>query len=180
MPLTPLPEDNTRRMFVNWTVGSMSHSTQIRVADGPTAAAIMADLHGMFALLIDYMGNNVSIDSLDEAVSGSNVRNPVPGWTPIEGLGTNDPITGQRLARTFSYRGRSATGRKTKGLLWGLVLPEQADFQFTVDPETDLRSFMDALNSFTFEFLAIDGSKPVYKADLLEDYNDHWETDLRP
>jgi len=180
MPLPPLPEENTRRMFVNWSVGGTHHSTQIRVSNGPTAAAIMADLHGMFALLPDFMGNNVSIDSLDEAAEGSNVRNPVPGWTPIVGLATNDPVTGQHLARTFSYRGRSSSGRKTKGLLWGLVLPESGDFRFVPAAESDLRSFMDALNSFTFEFLAIDHTKPIYKNDLLEDYNDHWEQELRP
>jgi len=180
MPVTPLPEDNTRRMFLNWEVGALSHSTMIRVADGPTAEAIRDDLHGMFVFLIDFMASNCHIVGLDEAVSGSNVRNPVPGWTVIDGLGTNDTVTGQRLARSFSYRGRSATGRKTKGLLWGLVLPEQADFQYTPTVGSDLVTFMNALNSFTFEFLAIDGSKPVYKSDLLEDYNDHWEVELRP
>ena len=110
-------------MFVNWTVGSMRHSTQIRVSPTPTAAAILADLHGMFSFLSDFMASNCSIVGLDEAVAGSNVRNPVPGWTTITGLGTNDAITGQHLTRTFSYRGRSPTGRKTKGLLWVLVLP---------------------------------------------------------
>jgi hypothetical protein len=122
----------------------------------------------------------VVIDGLEVAELGSNIRNPVPGWTVIAGTNAVN-ISGQWLARSFSMRGRSTTGRKTKMLLWGFTVAEQPDFELALaNQSATVTAFMDQVQARTDMFLAIDGSKPDWRTNLLEDYNDHWEHELRP
>ena len=180
MPITPLPASNTKRYFWVWTVGSLEHRTQIRVSDDFENGDALAQFAGDLAILSDIMANNVAVTSIEVAANGSDIRNPVAGWTVVPGLGTNDPVTGQDLARSFSIRGRSTTGRKMKSLLWGLILGEQPDFEYTIVPETPAGDFMASITGHLRSWLAIDGSKPVFKGNWFEDYNDHWQRELRP
>lgn len=179
MAVTPLPPENTKRYFFLTLVGSDLHRTQVRVSDAVGDADAVDGFRFDFTLLKTAMGNNVHIVGLEVAEKGSNVRNVVSGWTQIDGLATNDPIAGQHLCRTFSCRGRSKTGRKFRMLLWGLALPESDDWQYD-PPVGDLRTFMSTSLLRSDTYLAIDGTKPVMRTDLLEDYNDHWESEKRP
>jgi len=104
---------------------------------------------------------------------------PVAGWTVIPG-GAVIPVTGQDIARSFSIRGRSSTGRKTRNLLWGLTLGHQPDFEYSPAPESDLGLFIAQVQGHVHSWLAIDETKPIYAGNLLEDYNDHYEHEMRP
>jgi len=97
----------------------------------------------------------------------------IPGSAGID-------VVGQDVARSFSIRGRSSTGRKTRNLLWGLTLGHQPDFEYTPPSESDLALFIAQVQGHVHSWLAIDGSKPIFAGNLLEDYNDHYEHELRP
>lgn len=180
MPLPPLPASNTRRYFLLWTVGATSHHTQIRVADTVDNANAVLAFQNDFGILIPDLGTNVVLDGLEVAEKGSDIRNPVPGWTVLTGTGPI-AINGQGLARSFSLRGRSLTGRKTKMLLWGFHIGAQADFELALANQTTTQqAFQAQVQARTDMFLAIDGTKPDWRTNYLEDYNDHWEHELRP
>jgi hypothetical protein len=63
--------------------------------------------------------------------------------------------------------------------MWGLILPESDDFEYE-PPVGDLATFMATSLLRPDMYLAIDGTKPVMRTNLLEDYNDHWEKEKRP
>lgn len=179
MPLTPLPANNTKRYFVVVTGPTFTHRIMVRVDNTIDNAAAVANLQADFSVLAPEIGNNYAFTGLEVAEEGSDIRNTVPGWTTITG-GAVIGVAGQDIARSFSIRGRSPTGRKTKNLLWGLTAGHQADFELSPTPESDLALFIGQVQAHAHMWLAIDGSKPVYAGNLLEDYNDHYEQELRP
>lgn len=180
MPLSPLPASNTKRYFIRWTAGGLVHFTQCRVSDDTDNAFAVSFLQNDLLILVPVLGDNVVIDGLEVALNGSDIRNVVSGWTVISGTGGVD-LTGQERARSFSMRGRSSSGRKMKALLWGFIIARQPDFELALaDQAAAISSFTSQVQARTNQWLAIDGTKPVMETNLLEDYNDHWEKELRP
>lgn len=178
MSLPPLPAENTKRYFLVVQNASFMHTIQVRVADTVGDAAAVAAFQFDMNLILGDISNNTSFVGLLVAQNGSNVRNPVAGWTTLSGT-VAAPTGGQDLARAFSIRGRSSTGRKVKYLFWGLTVGEQPDFEWnpTLTGFATLIAQMEARASY---YLAIDGSKPTFRTNMLEDYNDHWVRELRP
>jgi len=179
MPLPPLPASNTKRYWLIVTGPSSQHRIQVRVADSVSDAAAVAGIRSDFAQLGTALAGNYTLDGLEVAVKGSDIRNPVSGFAQVIGPGL--AISGQDLARTFSIRARSTTGRKVKWLLWGITVAEQPDFQLgAADLGPGLSGLLGAMIARSDMYLAIDGTKPIFKPDMLEDYNDHWEKEMRP
>lgn len=180
MPLTPLPASNTKRYFIHWTAGGLEHFTQCRVSDDTDNAFAVAFLQNDLTILLPALGDNVVIDGLEVAANGSDIRNPVSGWTVLSGTGGTD-VVGQQRARSFSLRGRSTSGRKWKALFWGFIAALQPDFELALaDQSTAQSDFQTQVQERTNQWLAIDGTKPIVRTNFLEDYNDHWEKELRP
>lgn len=178
MPLTPLPADNTKRMFLIVLHGTHLHSTQIRVLDTVPESTLVTNVAFDFNLLKSQMYNDASIVGVEFAQKGSNVRNPAPGWATIFGTGPATP-NAQHYARSFSMRGRSANGRKVKMLLWGIDAGEQPDWE--LNPGVgDFTTFVSSVQTRASMYLSIDELKPVWYSNLLEDYNDHWVKEDRP
>lgn len=179
VPLPPLPANNTKRYFLVVTGPTFTHRMQVRVDSTQDNATAIANFQADMAVLAPVMGDNFSITGLEVAEQGSDIRNVVPGWTVVQGSSGTNPA-GQDLTRTFSMRGRSTTGRKVKVLLWGLALPHNDDFEYTPPSESDIAAFIGQVQGHVHSWLAIDGSDPVWAGNLLEDYNDHYEKELRP
>jgi hypothetical protein len=180
MALAPLPASNTKRYFFRTVCGAFAHFTQVRVQDSVDNAAALAAFQNDLLALRPAFGSNVVIDELLVAEHGSDIRNPVAGWTLITGTG-GVAISGQNFSRSFSLRGRSATGRKVKLLMWGFINDPQPDFQLAVADQLPSQiTFQATVQTRASYYLAIDGSKPDWRTDYLEDYNDHWEKELRP
>lgn len=179
MPLPALPESNTKRYFLVYTCPPFTHRLQIRCLETATDAAAIARVEGDFGTLInDQFGSNVTFDGLEVAAKGSDIRNPVAGFTPFVG-GAGTPTIGEDVARTFSVRGRSPTGRKTKLLLFGMQGAEEGDFLLTPGGGSDLLGFIAVLNGGTAFYKTIDESSAVWKPNLTLDYNDHYIAQLR-
>lgn len=180
MPLTPLPASNTKRYFIRWVAGPYTHHTQIRVQDSIDNATALAAFQNDLNILLPALGDNVIIDGLEVAENGSDIRNPVTGWSTLTGSAGGN-ISGQDFARSFSMRGRSASGRKVKILLWGFAHAHQDDFELALANQTAAESdFQAQVQARSNCYLAIDGSSPDWRTNYLEDYNDHWVGEARP
>ncbi len=179
MPLTPLPASNTKRYFVGVLADTLQHHIQIRVADSVSDASAITDLGGVFSVILPQLYSSTSFNELLVANHGSDIRNPVAGWTTLVGTGAfTQPDTERPL--TFCARGRAVSGRKVRLFLWGLNIARTANWEYVPGAGTDLATFLQDLNLSANYFLAIDGSKPVWKGDFTIDYNDHWEQEARP
>ncbi len=178
MPITPLPANNTKRFWVIYLYGPHTHRVQCRTTNDFPDASALANLQFDLNLIKPVMNSEWSAIGLEVAVQGSDVRNPVAGWTTISGTGgaTTEP---QHFVRAVSIRGRSTSGRKVKYLYFGSNFAEAPDFE--IDPTlTGFATMIASMEGRASMYLAIDGSKPVLRTNLLEDYNDHWQKQIRP
>lgn len=180
MPLLPLPASNTKRYFMVYTVGSFTHRIQVRANVVTTDADAVANLRADFAGLITILAPNCSFTGMEVALKGSNVRNAVAGFTPFTGT-AGTAAAGQMLTRTLAMRGRSPGGRKVKMLIFGIMTPgPQPNFYYNPGAGEVLRTFITSVQSRANYYWAIDEQLAVWKPDLMDDYNDHYEVRLRP
>jgi hypothetical protein len=179
MPLTPLPASNTKRYFIGVIADSIQHFMQIRVADTVSDAAAVTNLGNFVTLLLPTCYSSSVFNQLLVAQKGSDIRNPVSGWANQTGA-----IPGSQPDEDRPYtqcaRGRASTGRKVRLFFWGMQITRTASWTFVPTPGSDLEVAVSSLNTAAEYFLAIDGNKPVWVADLTLDFNDHWESAARP
>lgn len=177
MPLLPLPEDNTARLFVNYTHGSVEHEVQVRLLSPFT----QSDLVGWFHTWLDnrtaLFGTDVEFHSADWADANSSVRNPV-SWVPISGAGTPSTSLG-RYSRSFSFVGRSPDGRKVRLFFYGMVYGEDVTYRVYGSEDIILQQAVDGLNALNSRIGTISGSAPIFKPYLNIRNNAYWQTELR-
>ncbi len=173
MPLTPLPEDNTKRYFLVYTCGTDVHQLQARCADTLGDATALSNFNAIAVALAPSAGTNTTFAGVEVAVNGSNVRNPVPGFTPVTGTGGGS-VGGAETVKAWCISGRAPSGRKSKVFVFGMFISTPANYK--QDPLTDaaLQGFQGLLNSQSDFWLAIDGTKPVWYFRATTKPNDHW------
>jgi hypothetical protein len=171
MPLTPLPESNTKRYFVGQQAGALHHEIQIRVSDAVDNAAAVSALQFVFGLVAENMFDDCFFDTLNVAENGSDIRNPVAGWTTIGGgvLGAQ-PNNDEPL--TLCARGRSTDGRKVRLFLWGMQFTRGENWELIPTPDSGLDLFLERLNASPNLFLSISGAQPVWQGNYTVTYND--------
>lgn len=179
MPLSPLPEDNTVRYFLDYVVAGEQHSMQSRAASTMSDATAVGHFQAIAATLQTLVGSNVTFQGVSKCALGSNVRNAVAGLTPVTGTAVviSDP------ARPFQcvVSGRSSSGRKTKVSIFGaqgIVIPTSWAQQPISTSE--IQGFQGLLNSQADFWLAIDATKPTWYNRVTFGYNDHWIKKVRP
>lgn len=177
MPLTPLPEDNTARLFVNYTHDTEEHEVQFRLLSPFT----QSDLVGFVSTWINdnkiLWGSDVSFHSADWAAQGSSVRNPV-SWTTITGTGTPTTFP-TRLSRSGSFTGRSPDGRKVRLFFYGMVYGPDSTYRVYGSEDSLLQDAINELNALTSRVGTISGSAPIFKPYLNLRNNSYWQTELR-
>lgn len=179
MPLSPLPASNTKRYFLGLKDDLAQHHIQIRCADTVSDSQAIIDIGYVATLLQPVTYADYSFNELLVSENGSDIRNPVSGWVVHPGTwATAQDDTEMPLAITG--RGRSHTGRKSKFSLWGQVFTRAEDWTYTPGFESAHEAFMTIVQTSPSYFLAIDGSKPVWRGDFTVDYNDHWVQEQRP
>jgi hypothetical protein len=145
-----------------------SHSDVAAVA---TFAAVAAALKPVF-------GSNCVFTAVTVAAKGSNVFNPVAGFTPVTGTNGSTVLANDR-AYEVAISGRSTTGRKSRIYFYGYAGARFTNFK--QDPLTDaaLQGFQGLLNSTSGLFLAIDETKPTWYFRATANYNSYWERAFR-
>jgi len=174
MPISPLPEDNTKRYKMIYTVEEDTHSLTGRAANTLTDAGADAHFVALFAAIGSSLGSNCTWVDLQVAAQNSNVFNSTGTWTPA--TGTGGAVSELDQPRALCFPGRSATGRKVKAFVYGVDSGFTTPDAYEEDPlvTATFQGFQGLLNSQTDLWLAIDGSKPVWYFRLTVKGNDHW------
>jgi hypothetical protein len=174
MPLPPLPASNTKRYFLTQVADTYQHTMMVRVGPAVTDAAAITELAALCAIFVPIAFVSTAWTALSVAQAGSDVRNPVPGWTTIVGTSAgNQPDLTRPYA--WQYKGRSADGRKCKLFVYGLS-PTVPD-TYEMDPilaGSALKSAQVRLNSQPGFYLSISGQQPAWYDRLTVAPNDHW------
>jgi hypothetical protein len=175
MPLTPLPEDNTKRYKMLYTVEEDNHSLTARCATTMTDATAISNFEDAFAALATFLGTNVSWNDLQVALLGSNVFNPVGGWTPTAGAAAG--VVGELdQPRSVCFPGRTTGGRKSKAFIYGVFSTYITPDSYEEDPltSTEFQAFRGLLNSQSDFWLGIDAIKPSWYNRCTIKANDRW------
>jgi len=179
MPLTPLPASNTKRYFIGNMAGNLHHEIQVRVTDAVTDGLAIGVFQSVFTALADACFQDTSFDTLSVALKGSDIRNPVAGWTPIDGtVAVNQPANDDPL--TLCARGRSSDGRKVRMFLWGVSFTRPENWVLVPVTSTPLEQFPLNLNSGTNVWMSISEQQPAWKFDYTVSYNDNAVGRMKP
>ena len=179
MPLAPLPASNTQRFFIGLSGGGHQHHIQVRANDSVDAAQAAIDLGFVATTLQPVIYNDYTFNELLHAEKGSDIRNPVASWEVISGTQAfGQPVTEHPYA--LCARGRSTSGRKARLFLWGVNAARNSSWMVIPDAGSALEAFIAILVATPTYFLAIDGTKPVWRLDFTAGYNDAIVEDDRP
>jgi hypothetical protein len=177
MALPPLPESNTERWWMVYTVNGATHRLMIRTVDGVTAAQVEPVFFNIWSMHAAAL-NSTQLLNLERALKGSNVRIPF-AYTLSNQFGTGTQSGNDRRARSWSYTGRSTDGRKSRLFIFGGIDASQGDYRTTSAESTIVQTFSAYLNAAASVFLSISGLQPVWHAYLNIGYNDHWIKQFR-
>jgi hypothetical protein len=146
---------------------------QARCADSVSDATAISNFTAIVAALGPIVSNDTTFAGVYVAANGSNVRNPVPGFTPFTGAaGSIVPGTSQVMSWCIS--GRAPSGRKSKVFIYGLFLAVPDTWKQDPLTTAELQGFQGLLNSQSDFWLTIDGTKPTWYFRATVSPNDHW------
>lgn len=185
--MAPTPQDNTPRLFVDYTSMSRTHQLLFRFAAGIIANDAAIAAHAVCSQLKTFMRANDSFYGARFADSGNPHSFPAP-WAPINGTGSNDAIQGDAESFFVSFEGRGVpssarvkytffTGSNTCFLpANNRFRPGQADF---IDQTVAL--LQDAANPTQAEdaLVSIAGDNPIIYTYANAGYNGHWQRKQR-
>lgn len=174
MPLIPLPADNTKRYKLSYTVKAQEHSLTARCSAAQTDAVAVGYFTAIKAAILASLSSDTTLLGVLVANQGSNVFNPVAGFTPASGGGGS--LAAGDEPRSFAFPGRTSGGRKTRATWFGVdsSIPTGSDYE--QDPLTvaTLQGFQGLLNSQSDFWLGIDGVKASWYFRCTIKPNDHF------
>lgn len=170
--MAPLPQSNTARWWLVYTVNGSTHRMMVRTTPAVTSAGANNLFDGLLDLLVPTV-NSIAPQNLEFSVAGSNVRNAA-AWTGSPTYGTGTEVGTDGRPRTWSFVGRSTGGRRTKLFVFGTKGISEGDMRVDLTESTAVAAVVNYLNTAVDVFLSIDGLKPVYKGYANVGYNDHW------
>lgn len=176
MPLTPLPQNNTKRYKATYTVNDHEHVFQMRAGSGSTDVGAVSAIEDLFAAL-DPILNELTFTKIEVAADGSDIFVPISVAIPatIYGSGT---AAGLLVPQFLAFQGRSAGGRKVRLSVYG-VTPEENDYRFQAGDNADVDAAIDVLQASTNYFFSIDDIKPTWYNYANTGFNAYWQRNLR-
>lgn len=174
--MAALPENNTARYFVDYTVSGIQHTALVRF-DGAESPSSFGSTLNAFLNTIDPILYQMTVDVIRFSAEGSNIS--VPVTTGIEGntYGAEAP-TGWTRANFIRFVGRSSGGRRVS---FDLYVPNLVDsnYRITSAENADVDAAVDILNGEETLFLAIDGLAPTWYAYVNIKQSSYWARRLR-
>lgn len=184
--MAPLPPNNTARLWIDYVVGGIEHTFQVRYnANQPTidvvdtVAAILGFIEGELASSFAVQGARV-------APAGSNISVPfdISGSALAGFVGTNgSDLPANNAPREISWTGRShTTGRRVEWSLYGYMPNTPANYRWgpgeTVASSSQVIAALNAASAAGI-FVAIDGTPAVWKPYVNVNFNSYWENEVR-
>lgn len=176
MPVTPLPPSNTRRYFLDYSVGGIQHTLTCRTTGTVSAGTAAVAIDGFLSAFGTTL-HELTVIGFRISAAGSDVSLPV-NWPEADTYGTG-ALTGANRARFSSITGRSTAGRKARVDLYGLKENPNASWRFLPTDFTWVSAAITALGATTGCFTAIDGLPVDWHAYVNINMNDHWVDEFR-
>jgi hypothetical protein len=145
-----------------------------RCSSGQIDSQAITYFNACFAALQSSLGTNTTWAGVQVALQGSDVFNPIAGWTPVSGSGAIvQPVD---TPRALSFVGRTSNGRKSRVFVFGVTSSFVTPPTYEQDPLTTagFQGFQGLLNSQNDFWLGIDGVKPVWYFRVNVKTNDHY------
>lgn len=176
--MAPLPENNTDRFLLDYEVGGVGHTLQMRVATGTTAAEA-SDAYASFLTQIGAQMLASSVTGMRFQEHGSNITIPATYSGAVTSWGSGSG--GDFYKPWFvGFAGRGADGRKTKINLFGYKNPTEAgDYRIPVSVAEDLQNTYDNLVAAEGVWLTIGGTQPHWHQYVNLGANAYWQRKAR-
>jgi len=176
--MAPLPPENTRRFWVEYTDEVNVHELMVRLDTDATVADGITVVNDFFTAL-DPALYQITITGARFAEAGSTISNPVT-WDgdPTFGTGFMPAVNGPR---EFAWEARSADGRKASYSVYGMQLSTPADYRYGAGEQADLdaaRSVLVAAHN-AGTLCTISGAKGIFKLYVNVNFNSYWERAAR-
>lgn len=177
MPVVALPESNTDRWILDYTINEVPHHMQMRTGSTKTESQVSTTFDGFLTTLASDL-NELVVVSLRHAVEGSDVFNPAT-WSGAASYGagnTNDSI-GRVL--TLSFTGRDTSGHKIKLFVFGTKNLSEGDYRVDPTESAVVESALDYLAAAAGYWLTINALQPTWNQYANQNLSQHWVKALR-
>jgi hypothetical protein len=171
--MAALPESNTTRWWLDYTVSGQAHSMLMRTTTDKTAAQVSTVFSGFFDLLDTASVYQIDVTGMRKALVGSNVTLPQT-YLGTTQFGAGTAIGNDFRAKTFSFTGRDDTGHKIKLFVFGAITQADGDYRLQVGTDTHIDQVVDYLNALNGFWNTINEGHPVWNAYANVGFNDHW------
>lgn len=174
--MAPLPENNTPRFFVDYSVNGIEHTAQVRFSGATSPSAFGSTLNA-FLNTVGPLIYQMLISQIRFQAAGTTFSNPVT--TGIEGntYGSGAPADNQ-TAQWLNFVGRSTGGRRVTFGLYGLKAIDDF-YRLNSGESSDLAAAVGILNGEATLWSAIDGIKAIWKPYANTGNNAYWQRKLR-
>lgn len=171
-----LPTNNTRRYFLDYTVGNVQHTLCVRTSNNTTAAEASTDIGGFLTALAPVL-RQITITGLRLADAGSNVTNPVT-WSGAATYGSgNQPL--EDVPKYISFIGRDVVGDRVRVFVFGVNLGPDANWRITTTENTAIANAINHLKTRTTTFLSIRYAAPIWKPYANFGFHAYWQRQRR-
>lgn len=118
--MAPLPENNTSRLFVDYTSGAYEHTLQLRFPTGVSAADATVTAQDICTALAPFMNSNDSFIRARWSAAGSNIALPT-GWVPVVGTSVGAAHAEDPESAFVSVNGRTLGGRRVRWEFFSVI-----------------------------------------------------------
>jgi hypothetical protein len=175
--MAPLPPNSTRRYFLNYTVGGLQHTLQMRTVEAVTDAGAAFALDQFMDILSPALFL-VTINNLERANLGSNIRNVIP-WTGNLTYGIA-PQDDHDRPNFISFVGRSPGGRRVRATVFGWNGPDDANYRYVQGENVQVDNAYAHLNLASGTWIAVDGQEALFHLYGNYGFNAYWQRAVRP
>lgn len=173
-----LPENNTPRLFIDYTDGINPHTLLVRYSASYGLAATMGDVDAFLSALQGSL-YQLTVTGARASASGSNISTPVT-WTGSSTYGSGT-MTGVFAPRQICFLGRDSTGRKVRWFLFGFKGNTPDTYRINVGDNGDVDAAITALSNAgaAGSFLTIALHSPALYGYADINFNNYYEAKTR-
>jgi len=175
--MAPLPSNNTGVLFVDYSVGGESHTTQFRYSDGSSLIDIKDVADQFFTALGDAI-KEITITGARHRPKDENITLPVT-WTGAATYGTGS-ATHDQSAWFVDFIGRTAAGRKARIAVFGAAsFEDNIGHDYRLPATDQISDALDVLNGNSDQLCGIDNEVVVWYPYANVGVNAYWRNKIR-
>ena len=171
-----IPANNTRRYFLDYTVGNVQHTMCVRTGNDVPEAEASTNIGGFLTQLAPLL-RQITIVGFRRAEAGSNVTNPVT-WSGSATYGSTNQAP-EDVPRFLSFIGRDSFGQRVRLFVFGTNLGPDANWRISATENTAVGNAITYLRGRTTTFLSVRYMVPVWKPYANFGYHAYWQRQRR-